>query len=256
MVYGGDGGGSSARKVVETALKEAANSGIQGVEELITLISKNQELFNRDVSIKTAAPSGSAESAMDFQTVTDKTVNSFKEVISLLDRPRIGHARFRRAPVLHPKQDSEQASKKIQEPETGSPPFQVIKDQVSVFKPFCSTPSYRLPPLPHNRPQNKRSPPLIAKIGVLERNESPSTINFSSSRTLSAGNSFISSSTGNTDSFQPSGFQLTSPSHVPSSGKPPLFSSLKRKCNSLDCAALKYGSFSRRCHCSKKRLVS
>ncbi|TYI83284.1 hypothetical protein E1A91_D05G282300v1 [Gossypium mustelinum] len=253
MVYGGDGGGSFARKVVETALKEAANSGIQGVEELITLMSKNQELFNPDVSIKTAAPSGSAESAMDIQAVTDKTVNSFKEVISLLDRPRIGHARFRRAPVLHPKQDTEQASKKIQEPETGSSSFQVIKDQVSAFKPFCSTPSYRLPPLPHSRPQSKRSPPLIAKIGVLERNESPSTINFSSSRTLSAGNSFISSSTGNTDSFQPSGFQFTSPSHVPSSGKPPLFSSLKRKCNSLDGAALKYGSFSRRCHCSKKR---
>ncbi|GMI83137.1 WRKY DNA-binding protein 15 [Hibiscus trionum] len=198
MVYGGGGGGDFAGKMVETALKEAANSGIQGVEELIKLMSKSQQLFDQDVAIKTSSPSGS-ESAMDIQAVTDKTVSSFKEVISILDRPRIGHARFRRAPVTHQKQDSQQAANKIQE---------------SGFKPFGSTrSSCSLPPLPPNRPQNKSSGHLRAKAGVLERNESSS---------LSAGNSFMSSS-------------------------------LKRKCNSLDAAALNCGSSSARCHCSKKR---
>ncbi|KAK8691969.1 hypothetical protein V6N13_075455 [Hibiscus sabdariffa] len=203
MVYGGDGG-DFAGKMVETAVKEAANSGIQGVEELIRLMSKSQQLL----ALKTSYPSGS-ESAMDIQAVADKTFSSFKEVISLLDRPRIGHARFRRAPVsvTHQKQDSQQAVNKIQE---------------SAFKPFCSTRSCSLPPLPPNRLRNKSSPHLRAKTGVLERNEPSSTINFSSSRSLSAGNSFMSSS-------------------------------LKRKCNSLSAAALNCGSSSGRCHCSKKR---
>ncbi|XP_039024598.1 probable WRKY transcription factor 7 isoform X2 [Hibiscus syriacus] len=176
MVYGGAGGGNFTGKMVETALKEATNSGIQGVEELINLMSKSQELFDQDVPLKTFSPS---ESAMDIQAVTDKTVNSFKEVISLLGRPRIGHARFRRAPVTHQKQDSQQAVYKIQE---------------SAFKPFCSTPSCSLPPLPPNRLHNKSSAHLRSKTGVLERNESASTINFSSSRSLSAGNSTLSSS--------------------------------------------------------------
>ncbi|KAL4282191.1 hypothetical protein GQ457_03G030190 [Hibiscus cannabinus] len=168
MVYGGDGAG----KMVETAVKEAANSGIQGVEELIRLMSKSQQLL----ALKTSSPS-----AMDIQAVADKTFSSFKEVISLLDRPRIGHARFRRAPVsvTHQKQDSQQAVNKIQE---------------SAFKPFCSTPSCSLPPLPPNRLRNKSSLHLRAKTAVLERNEPSSTINFSSSRSLSAGNSFMSSS--------------------------------------------------------------
>ncbi|XP_039039071.1 probable WRKY transcription factor 7 isoform X2 [Hibiscus syriacus] len=148
MVYGGAGDGDSAGKMVETALKEATNSGIQGVEELINMMSKSQQLFDQDVPLKTFSPS---ESAMDIQAVTDKTVNSFREVISLLGRPRIGHARFRRAPVAHQKQDSQQAVYKIQE---------------SAFKPFCSTPSCSLPPLPPNRPHHKSSAHLRAKTGA------------------------------------------------------------------------------------------
>ncbi|XVE55838.1 hypothetical protein DITRI_Ditri03aG0189600 [Diplodiscus trichospermus] len=244
----------------ETALKEAATAGIQGVEELMRLMSKSQQLYNQDASFKTSSPSGS-EPAMEIQALTDKTVNSFKKVISLLDRPRTGHARFRRAPLSplqqeerQQRQDSEQPRKKIQE--SGISSVQASKDQVSAFKPFSSTPLHRLPPLPHNHHQSKSTSLLVAKTGLLERNESPSTINFSSTPTFSAGNSFMSSLTGDTDSMQPSfssGFQFTSPSHVPSSGKPPLSSSLKRKCNSMDEAALKCGSSSARCHCSKKR---
>uniref|UniRef100_A0A6N2MXY2 WRKY domain-containing protein n=1 Tax=Salix viminalis TaxID=40686 RepID=A0A6N2MXY2_SALVM len=63
----------------------------------------------------------------------------------------------------------------------------------------------------------------------------------------------MSSLTGETDSFQlsmSSGFHFTQPS----AGKPPLSSSsTKRKCDSMDGAALKCDSSSGRCHCSKKR---
>ncbi|XP_022752395.1 probable WRKY transcription factor 7 [Durio zibethinus] len=260
LVMGYGRGNSFVGKMEETALKEAATAGIQGVEELIRLMSKSQQLYNRDASFKTSSPSGS-EPTMEIQAVTDKTVNSFKKVISLLGRPRTGHARFRRAPLSplrreekQRQQDSQQPRKKIQESGTSS--VQVSKDQVSAFKPFCSTPCHRLPPLPHNHQQSKSSPLLVAKTGLLERNEATSNINFSSSPTLSGGNSFMSSLTGDNDSMQPSlssGFQFTSPSHVPTSGKPPLSFPLKRKCNSMDDAAVKCRSSSGSCHCSKKR---
>ncbi|XWS25572.1 hypothetical protein CRYUN_Cryun27aG0079700 [Craigia yunnanensis] len=261
LMMGYGGGNSFAGTMEEHDLREAATAGIQGVGEFIRLMSKSQQLYNQNVSFKTSSPSGS-ESAMEIQAVTDKTVNSFRKVISLLGRPRSGHARFRRAPLCplqqeekQQQQDSQQPRQKIQESGTSS--VQVTKDQVSAFKPFCSTPGHRLPPLPHSHHQSKSSPFLVAKTGLLERNEAPSTINFSSSPPMSAGNSFMSSLTGDTDSLQPSfssGFQFTSPSHIPSSGKPPLSSSMKRKCNSMDdVAALKCGSSSGRCHCSKKR---
>ncbi|XP_022768718.1 probable WRKY transcription factor 7 [Durio zibethinus] len=260
LMTGYDGGNSFAGKMEETALIEAATAGIQGVEDLIRLMSKSHQVYNQDASFNTSSPSGS-EPALEIQAVTDKTVNSFKKVISLLDRPRTGHARFRHAPPIPLQQeekrqqlDSQQSRQKIQE--SGNCSVQVTKDQVSAFKPFCPNPGHRLPPLPHNHHQSKISPLLVAKAGLMERNEAPSTINFSSSPPLSAGNSFMTSLTGDTDSMQPSftsGLQFTSPSHVPSSGKPPLYSSLKRKCNSMDDAALKCGSSSGRCHCSKKR---
>ncbi|OMO78893.1 DNA-binding WRKY [Corchorus capsularis] len=267
LMMGYGSGASFAGKMEETALREAATAGLQGVEELIKLMSKSQQLYNRDASFKTSSLPQAQEPAMEIQAVTDKTVNSFKKVISLLDRPRTGHARFRRAPLApiqqedKPNQQEEDAAaeqqprQKIQE---SGPSVQVNKDQVSAFKPFCPTPVHRLPPKPHNH-QSKSSPLLGSRSGSLleKNNEAPTTtINFSSSPPLSAGNSFMSSLTGDTDSMQPSlssGFQFTSPSHLPSSGKPPLSSSLKRKCNSMDDAALKCGSSSSRCHCSKKR---
>ncbi|KAB2076176.1 hypothetical protein ERO13_A06G021100v2 [Gossypium hirsutum] len=216
MGHGGVGGGGNSFtvKMEETALKEAANAGIQGFEELIRLMSKSQQLRSQDVCFN--APS-SSEPAMEIQAVTDKTVSSFKKVISLLGRPRTGHARFRRAPLNHlPQQQQIQVSK---------------DEEVSTFKPLCSTPSYKLPPLPTKSSH-------VLKTGVLE-----------------PGNSVMSSLTGDTDSIQHQpcfsiGFQFTNPS---SHGKPPLSS--KRKCNSMDDVAnLKCGSSSSaRCHCSKKR---
>jgi hypothetical protein len=89
----------------------------------------------------------------------------------------------------------------------------------------------------------------------MERKECSTTINFSSSSALMAAtNSYISSLTGDSDSLQPSsmssGFQITNLSQVSSAGKPPLSSSLKRKCNSMDDSKC---SASDRCHCPKRR---
>ncbi|KAE8731324.1 putative WRKY transcription factor 17 [Hibiscus syriacus] len=164
---------------------EAATAGIQGVEEFIKLMSKAQHLYNHDDSFKASSSSSSdSEPSIVIQAVTDKSVSSFKKVISLLGRPRTGHARFRRAPLTPLRRDqfdSQQSPQKIEE----------TKVKVSAFNPVHPTqPVHRFPPL----------------------------------------------------SFS---------SHVHSSGKPPLSS--KRKCDSMGTAALKCGSASGRCHCSKKR---
>ncbi|KAK8512444.1 hypothetical protein V6N13_083007 [Hibiscus sabdariffa] len=232
LMMGYGAGNSFAAKVEETDLKEAATAGIQGVEEFIRLMSKAQNLYNQDHSSKTSSSSSSdsdSEPSIEIQAVTDKTVSSFKKVISLLGRPRTGHARFRRAPLIPPRQeklDSQQPPQKIAELRTCS--VEEIKVKGSAFKPCCPTQQvHRLPPLP------KSSHVSVAKTCVLERKEGSCPISFSSM-------------TAETDSMQPS-FS----SHVPSSGKPPLSS--KRKCNSMDAAALKCGSSSGRCHCSKKR---
>ncbi|GMI64936.1 WRKY DNA-binding protein 7 [Hibiscus trionum] len=218
----------------ETALKEAATAGIQGVEELIRLMSKAQYLYNQDDSFKSSSSSTSSssdsEQSVEIQAVTDKTVNSFKKVISLLGRPRTGHARFRRAPLTALRQDEKHKQLDSQQLNTCS--VEETKVKVSAFKPFSPIQQvHRLPPLPHNHHQSKNSGVLAAKTGVSERNEAAGNINFSSM-------------TGETDSMRPSFSSL-----APSSGKPPL----KRKCNSMDDAALKCGSSSGRCHCSKKR---
>ncbi|CAI0381968.1 unnamed protein product, partial [Linum tenue] len=177
------------------------------------------------------------------QAVTDLAVNNFRKVISLLGKPnRIGHARFRRAPVsVIVPPTTEQGSGSV----SGG----------SAFKVYQPKTIHRLPPLPtnHHHHHQKAAAVAVAK----ERNElvPSSTINFSNSPSiLAATTSFMSSLTGDTDSMQrsmsSSEFQFTLPSH----GKPPLSSSsLKRKCSSMD--DVRCGSSSDRCHCSKKRFA-
>ncbi|KAJ6335232.1 hypothetical protein OIU76_007479 [Salix suchowensis] len=241
MGYSGD---SLATKMQKNAVREAATSGIQSVEEVIKLLRQNQ-LEQQQINI---------------MTVTDMAVNNFRKVISLLGRTtRTGHARFRRAPVTSPAQqqkqeepESQQEKRQVQEP---GPSVRAINsqptEQGSAFRDYQPTPIHRLPPLPHN--QQPKSPLLVTIKGLSDRNETPTTINFSNSPSISSATSFMSSLTGETDSFQrsmSSGFHFTQPS----AGKPPLStSSNKRKCDSMDGAALKCGSSSGRCHCSKKR---
>ncbi|KAG6784487.1 hypothetical protein POTOM_010183 [Populus tomentosa] len=256
MGYSGD---CFATKMQENAVREAAASGIQSVEEVIKLLKQNQ-LEQQHYQELPAASSSSNLGTDNIMTVTDMAVNNFKKVISLLGRTtRTGHARFRRAPDTPPTQqqireepESQQEKRQVQEP---GPSVRAINsqptEQASAFRVYQPTPIHRLPPLPNN--QQQKSPLLVTKKGLSDRNEIPTTINFSNSPSISSATSFMSSLTGETDSFQrsmSSGFHFTQPS----AGKPPLSSSsLKRKCNSVDDAALKCGSSSGRCHCSKKR---
>ena len=190
MGYSGD---SLATKMQKNAVREAATSGIQSVEEVIKLLRENQ-LEQQQINI---------------MTVTDMAVSNFRKVISLLGRTtRTGHARFRRAPVTSPTQpqkqeepEPQQEKRQVQEP---GPSIRAINsqptEQGSAFRDYQPTPIHRLPPLPHN--QQQKSPLLVTKKGLSDRNEIPTTINFSNSPSISSATSFMSSLTGETDSFQ------------------------------------------------------
>nr|QGQ64084.1 WRKY transcription factor 61 [Santalum album] len=246
MGYGNDS--FTAALMEENAVEEAASAGIQSMEKLIRLLSqRQQEQKHQQVEL-------------DCRAVADAAVTKFKRVISLLDRTRTGHARFRRAPVTAP--PFQQQHKSI---DSESTRVQLLDDRDKLNSGSkihgAAAPIQRLPPLPHQNHNhahhpNQGSVPKNTSGSIIERKESLATINFStSSPPISAANSFLSSLTGDTDSIQPSlssGFQITT-----SSGRPPLSStSLKRKCSSMDDGAgTKCGaaSSSGRCHCSKRR---
>ncbi|XP_071731418.1 probable WRKY transcription factor 7 [Rutidosis leptorrhynchoides] len=192
-------------KMEETSVQEAATAGLQSVENLIRLLSNT------------------TSSSTDYLTVADVAVTKFKKFISLLDRNRTGHARFRRGPASIP-------------PQKTSP---VNLPPEKVYSPA---------------PIQQRLPPPLVKSGSFDRKDFPvKTISFAAT---SQQNSFMSSLTGDTDSLQPSmssGFQITNLS-VSSAGQPNLSSSsFKRKCNSMDDSHTKCANSSGRCHCSKKR---
>lgn len=205
----------------EIAAQEAAAAGLQSVEKLIRLLSHSSDA--------------------DYQAVAANAVTKFKKFISLIDRNRTGHARFRRGPVPNPPPQTPKI-------EPAMPPSQPPKTEEKEpgSKIYCPTPIQRLPPLPHNHP--------LIRNGSLDRKEVSTTINFSSPAT-----SFISSLTGDTESLQPSmssGFQITNLSQVSSAGRPMASTpSFKRKCSSMDDAAVKCGGTpsGSRCHCPKKR---
>ncbi|KAK6139002.1 hypothetical protein DH2020_027254 [Rehmannia glutinosa] len=198
-------------------MEETAAAGLQSVENLIRLLSHSHQ-------------HNLTKPSSDYQAVADIAVNKFKKFISLLDRTRTGHARFRRGPVsnLHPPK-----TEPVTEPAGSSPHPQKIDEKDSGSRVYCPTPIQRLP---HHHQVIKK--------------ESTKTINFAS-----PANSFMSSLTGDTDSLQPSmssGFQITNLSQVSSGGLPP---PSKRKCSSTDDGSAKCGggSSGSRCHCPKKR---
>ncbi|XAR48375.1 hypothetical protein NMG60_11031189 [Bertholletia excelsa] len=242
MSYRGEAYGA---KMEENAAHEAAAAGLQSVEQLIMMLKSHHM-----TSYQESSPKNTQVAEIDCNAVADLAVNKFRKFISVLDRTRTGHARFRRGPVT---------------PVQSQPSNQTVEDKPGpVHRMYCPTPvqpAQRLPPLPHNHHQ------LVKNVnGSVERKDSTTatTINFASSAPsppISAANSFMSSLTagGDSDSVQPSmtssGFQITNLSQVSSAGRPPLLSSsLKRKCSSVDdVAAGKCGGSAGRCHCSKKR---
>lgn len=261
--YGGDSfeGRSSVRDSNAISVEEAASAGIHSVEKLMNMISEQK---NHDQPQQ--EEQGNDNNGSELGTVVDMAVKRFREMISLLDKPRTGHARFRRAPpptvqsvpLLQLQQTVEENSKpktpfssSLVKPEQGK------TEQVSAFKAYCRTPLIRHPPPP---PQNHHHHPLHQPLPPPEKNGARGSVNFSVSPSVSAANSYISTLTGESEGFQrpcrSSGFQITHVSLQGNSymGKPPLSSnSMKRKCNSMEFPGIKCGSSSAQCHCSKKR---
>ncbi|XVF15508.1 hypothetical protein REPUB_Repub09cG0159900 [Reevesia pubescens] len=227
---------SFTAKMEENAVQEAA-SGIESVEKLIRLLSQTQQQNHSSNQEKLS----SLDLEMDCKAAADVAVSKFKKVISLLGRTRTGHARFRRAPIPPPAATNINQNQANEEQET---------------KVYYATPIQQIPPPVTTYPHHLHHHDFLTlKSGGLERKDSSTTINFSYS---SAGNSFMSSLTGDTDSKQQpsssSAFQITNLSQVSSAGKPPLSSSsFKRKCSSENLGSGKCSGSSGRCHCSKKR---
>ncbi|XP_073124647.1 probable WRKY transcription factor 7 [Henckelia pumila] len=223
-------GFSFTAKMEENAAREAAAAGLQSVDKLMRILSTSKN-FRTD-------PIG----AVDCRAVADAAVNKFKKFITLLDRTRTGHARFRRGPVP----DVKKIEPALDSVVPSSQPPKAVENAKTHFP----TPvQQRLPPLPLPNHYQK-----LVRNGSFERKETSTTINFASPVT-----SFMSTLTGDTDSLQPSmssGFQITNMSQVSSAGRPPLStSSFKRKCSSMDDSNAKCGggSTGSRCHCPKKK---
>ncbi|KAG8635678.1 hypothetical protein MANES_16G054626v8 [Manihot esculenta] len=138
---------------------------------------------------------------MDCKAVADVAVFKFKKVISLLGRTRTGHARFRKAPVAVAMAATLSHTQISQE-------NKLLESKVYYAMPIQQIPP---PPVPNHYHDYSSMGMMPKNNGVIsERKESSTTINFSYS---SAGNSFVSSLTGDTtDSKQPSSssaFQIT-----------------------------------------------
>ncbi|XAR74021.1 hypothetical protein NMG60_11008173 [Bertholletia excelsa] len=223
----GYGRNSFVSQMEESAVVQEAACGLESVEKLIKMLSESQKQSDE----QQLPASSEQRSSVDLEMVADVAVTKFKRVISLLGRTRVGHARFRRAPLSSPPTNQMQ----IEIPET--------KD-ISEPKVYCPTPIQQIPlavPNPNLKSQHVNS---VSK-----------SINFSYSSAISGATSFISSLTGDTQPSPSSAFHITNMSPASSAGKPPLSSSsLKRKCSSSDNAGSgKCSGSSGRCHCSKRR---
>ncbi|GMH23250.1 hypothetical protein Nepgr_025093 [Nepenthes gracilis] len=262
-----------ADKIEENAVQEAAAAGLQSVDKLIKLLTQRQQQQQQQQQQQHGHEASKGHSLdLDCKAVADVAVNKFRKVISLLDRARTGHARFRRGPLAsspptqppllqQPQPQVQAQQQQQQQPQSGmnmnfEGPILESKSHGSGFsRVYGASQVQRLPPLPHAVHHQQQYgagiglPKAGMTIGKIERRDSSTTINFSSSTAK-----LYMSLTGDTDSVQPSmssGFQITNLSGVSSAGKPPMStSSLKRKCSSMDDA--KCGGSSGRCHCSKR----
>ncbi|MCD9558833.1 Transcription factor [Datura stramonium] len=225
----------------KTVVQEAA-SGLESVEKFIKLLSQKQ---GNSTSFRNPEKLPSVE----IEIVADAAVTKFKKVISLLDRTRTGHARFRRAP--------------IEPPSSSPPPDHFKKDFDADTKVYCPTPIQQLPPVACDLYNNQFC--QNQKDGVVDKQELiTKTIDFSYVPEIFRSNSFnISTLTGETESKQQlsssSTFQISNLSQVSSVVKPPLSSSSSssfkiRKCTSSENGLSgKCSGSSGRCHCSKGR---
>ncbi|KAL8230930.1 hypothetical protein R6Q57_000708 [Mikania cordata] len=80
-------------KTEQNSVQEAAVAGLQSLQNLIRLLSHSPP-YNQTNTM--------SSSSTDYSAVADVAVTKFKKFISLLDRNRTGHARFRRGPSSNP----------------------------------------------------------------------------------------------------------------------------------------------------------
>ena len=73
--------------------QEAAFAGFQNVEELIRIFSHQAQRAHAGGEVG------------DYKTIANTAVSKFKKFISLMDRTRTGHARYRRGPVISQRSD-------------------------------------------------------------------------------------------------------------------------------------------------------
>ncbi|KAL9999993.1 putative transcription factor WRKY family [Helianthus debilis subsp. tardiflorus] len=240
-------------KMEDNSVQEAAAAGLQSLENLVGLLSHQ----TNTTSSSSSSPPPPSE-FVDYVAVADVAVNKFKKFISLLDRNRTGHARFRRGPVSTPVHKSSPpvvTPAKINHQQnhqiiTGVSAVTTVPEKVYSPAPI----QQRLPPPPQGNSLH-----LVKSESVGRKDFPVTTINFAAAAAAATpqANSFMSSLTGDTDSLQPSmssGFQITNLSQVSSAGQPNhSSSSFKRKCNSVGDSHTKCANSSGRCHCSKKR---
>ncbi|CAN6482346.1 unnamed protein product [Victoria cruziana] len=127
----------------ELAVREAAAAGLKSVEQLVCLISEQQQ-------------SPAAEMEMDCGAVANLAVARFKKVISLLGRT--GHARFRRAPL------AAAASCSPSPTSSGSPP---LPNPPKVYspKPMHMPPPSLPPPPPQSSHRHSQSFSTTSSFG-------------------------------------------------------------------------------------------
>ncbi|XXG56215.1 hypothetical protein AAC387_Pa03g3693 [Persea americana] len=237
-------------KMESKLVQEAASAGLDNMERLVRMLSQQQQQQQQTPSNGKAV----MEMEKDCAAVADEAVTKFKKVISLLGRTRIGHARFRRAPVPSPQQVAEKPLEAEREKQKEK------EKESSSSRVYCPTPIQRVPPpfpLPPPPPPSNPHHHLHHLLGIA-RNDGREPVPSFSSPVLSRANSFVSSLTGDTDTKYPSAssaFQIVNLSQASSGGRPPLSSSsLKRKCGSKsEDGSGRCVSVSGRCHCSKRR---
>ncbi|CAH8337105.1 unnamed protein product [Eruca vesicaria subsp. sativa] len=202
------------------AVQEAAASGLKSMESFIGLMSHESFNSNQPSSSSSAA---AADLELARNTTADAAVSKFKRVISLLDRTRTGHARFRRAPVISPIQEIK--------PPPFQPPPQIRKGS---FSPSVKTIDF------------SSLSSVTTESEHMKHHYHPETAPFGT-QSLST---TVSSPHHPPPETAPFGTQSLSTT-VSSFSK-----STKRKCNSENHIAGKCESASSgRCHCSKKRKI-
>ncbi|KAF3446509.1 hypothetical protein FNV43_RR11688 [Rhamnella rubrinervis] len=235
----------------QKAIQEAASQGLKSMENLIRLLSHQQQANSSHLN------------SMDYTDLTDLTVSKFKKVISLLNRT--GHARFRRGPLQtcssssSPPSSSSSASLSLPQPQHSNlssanvPPATIMSPATHIIARAAS--------FVQSQPQSMTLD--FTRPNILNSNPKTTELEFTKdSFSVSSSSSFMSSAItgdGSVSNGKQGSIFLT-PAPTVSGGKPPLSTApFKKRCHEhhhSDDASGKFsgsGSGSGKCHCSKRR---